>query len=124
VQQATQLNYLAWVHFVPPADPKSVLRYATEALELATRSGAAAQVAYSHAWTATALREFGRLDEAVTQASRSAEGFQAIGDTDAYVQALGVVGNLLRDQGRPLEALEQYNAMLALTGEPETRALG
>ena len=39
-QQAAQLNYLAWVHGIPPSDPQAMLRYAAEALDLAARSGA------------------------------------------------------------------------------------
>ncbi|MER6202289.1 helix-turn-helix domain-containing protein [Streptomyces sp. NPDC001586] len=113
-QQATQLNYLAWVHSVPPHDPKAMLRYAAEALELATRAGAAAQLAWSHEYTASALHALGQLDEAIAMSFRAAETFRAIGDVDSYVQSLAHVANCLRDDGRHAQALEQLLALLAL----------
>ena len=113
-QQATQLNYLAWVHWVPPSDPETMLRYATEALDLATRSGTTAQVAWSHQYIALALRMLGRLDEAAASASGAAEMFKTIGDTDGYVQSVGTFGDCLREAGRHTEALEQFLGLLAL----------
>ncbi|MGW2014754.1 helix-turn-helix domain-containing protein [Streptomyces sp. NPDC001927] len=113
-QQATQLNYLAWVHSVPPRDPKAMLRYAAEALELATRAGATAQIAWSQEYTATALHLLGQLDEAVAMSLRAAETFRGIHDIDSYVQSLAHVANCLRDDGRHAEALEQYLALVAL----------
>jgi tetratricopeptide (TPR) repeat protein/transcriptional regulator with XRE-family HTH domain len=113
-QQATQLNYLAWVHWVPPSDPEAMLRYATEALDLATRSGTTAQVAWSHQYIALALRVLGRLDEAAASASRAAEMFTTIGDTDGYVQSVATVGDCLREAGRHTEALQQFRTLLAL----------
>jgi tetratricopeptide (TPR) repeat protein len=119
-QQATQLNYLAWVHSVPPSDPEAGMRYAAEALELATRAGATAQIAWSHEYTASALRLLGRFDEAVTASSRAAKMFKTIGDIDAYVQSLAHIANCLLDEGRYTEALEQYLGLLALLDDPES----
>lgn len=120
-QQATQLNYLAWVHTVPPSDLQTVLRYAAEALQLATRAGSMAQIAWSHVYAGRALRLLGRLDEAVTYSSRAAETFKTIGDTDAYIQGLASIGNCLHDGGRCTEALEQFRTALALMDDPASR---
>ena len=119
-QQATQLNYLAWVHWVPPGDPETALRYATEALDLATRSGATVQVAWSHQYIALALRTLGRLDEAAASASRAAEMFQAVGDADGYFQGLSTFGDCLREEGRYTEALEQFLRLLALADDEDS----
>jgi tetratricopeptide (TPR) repeat protein/transcriptional regulator with XRE-family HTH domain len=116
-QQATQLNYLAWVHWVPPSDPEAMLRYATQALDLATQSDATAQIAWSRQYIALALRLLGRLDEAAASASSAAETFKSIGDIDAYVQSLASVGDCLRDEGRYTEALEQFRKLLALVND-------
>jgi len=116
-QQATQLNYLAWVHWVPPSDPETMLRYATEALDLATRSGTTAQVAWSHQYIALALRMLGRLDDAAASASGAAEMFKTIGDTDGYVQSVGTFGDCLREAGRHTEAQEQFLGLLALVDD-------
>ncbi|MFF3410519.1 helix-turn-helix domain-containing protein [Streptomyces sp. NPDC002742] len=113
-QQATQLNYLAWVHSVPPADPQAMLRYAAEALELAAQGGAKAQIAWSHEYTAGALLLLGRADEAIPLSLRAAETFKALGDMDSYVQTLANVANCLRDEGRYAEALRQFRTALAL----------
>ncbi|MFV5993700.1 helix-turn-helix domain-containing protein [Streptomyces sp. NPDC056231] len=120
VQQATQLNYLAWVHWVPPSDPQTMLRCTAAALDLATRSRATAQVAWSHQYTAQALHRLGRLDDAMASASRAAETFKTIGDTDSYVQSLAIVGNCLRDEGRYAEALEQFLEARALMDDEGT----
>ncbi|MCX4598023.1 helix-turn-helix domain-containing protein [Streptomyces sp. NBC_01549] len=119
-QQASQLNYLAWVHSVPPSDPEAVLRYTARALELATRGGATAQIAWSHEYAASAQRLLGRFGEAVTASSRAAEMFKTMGDIDAYVQCLAHIANCLLDEGRYTEALEQYLGLLALLEDPES----
>ncbi|MFE5943527.1 ATP-binding protein [Streptomyces sp. NPDC056480] len=117
-QQATQLNYLAWVHSVPPGDPEAVLRYATEARELATRCDATAQIAWAHEYTADALLMLGRHDEAVVSSSRAAEIFQAIGDIDSYVQSNAAITRCLYGDGRYAEALERYLDLLAVLDDP------
>ncbi|MYS19993.1 helix-turn-helix domain-containing protein [Streptomyces sp. SID4948] len=126
VQQADQLNRLAWLHWVPPGDPEKALRYASEALELAGRHGATAQVAWSQLGSGRALLLLGRLDEALVSASRSAAAFKAVGDVDAYAQSLSLIGHCLRDEGRHAESLEQFLAWLALADEmtPSVAVLG
>lgn len=113
-QQAAQLNYLAWVHWIPPSDPQAMLRYAAEALDLAAESGTQAQIAESHQYTARAQLLLGRLDEAAALAFSAAKTFNAIGDIDAYVQCLSLIGLCRRDEGRYAEALEQFRTALAL----------
>jgi tetratricopeptide (TPR) repeat protein/transcriptional regulator with XRE-family HTH domain len=112
-QQAAQLNHLAWVHGIPPSDPQAMLRYAAEALDLAAKSGAQAQIAWSQHYTARAQLLLGRPDEAAASAFSAAKTFDAIGDTDAYVQCLSLIGLCRRDEGRYAEALEQFRAALA-----------
>ncbi|MCX5015090.1 helix-turn-helix domain-containing protein [Streptomyces sp. NBC_00555] len=118
--QATQLNYLAWVHSVPPGDPQAVLRYAAEALELAIRADATAQIAWAHEYTAEALLLLGRHDEAIKSSSRAAEMFQAIGDIDSYIQSNAAIAKCHFDEGRYAEALERYLGLLAVLDDPES----
>jgi tetratricopeptide (TPR) repeat protein len=119
-RQAAQLNYLAWAHSVPPSDPPAMLRYATQALDLATRSGAAAQVAASHQSTGLALLTLGRLDEAARPATRAAEMFKALGDIDSYVQCLSLIGRCRFDEGRHSEALDCFRETLALIDDEQS----
>lgn len=119
-RQATQLNYLAWVHAVPPSDPEAVLRYTSKALELATRAGATAQIAWAYEYKASALRLLGQFDEAIAASSRSAQMFRTIGDIDSHVQCRAHIANCFLDEGRHAEALEQYLALLALLEDPES----
>ncbi|MFD9476250.1 tetratricopeptide repeat protein [Streptomyces nojiriensis] len=119
-QQATQLNYLAWVHSVPPGDPEAVLRYAAEALELAIRADATAQIAWSHEYTAEALLLLGRHDGAIESSSRAAEMFRSIGDMDSYVQSNAAIAKCLFEEGRYAEALERYLGLLAVLDDPES----
>lgn len=119
-QQATQLNYLAWVHWVPPSDPEAMLRCTAQALELAELSGATAQVAAAHDYTSRALLALERPDEAAAAAAVAAGMFQAAGDIDAYVQALSLIGHSRRMQGRLSEALQQYRRTLELVDDEDS----
>ena len=107
-RQANQLNALAWVHLVPRDDLQVALRYATQAMDFATISGATTEIATAHQIAGAALRGLGRLDEATASTTRSAEIFKANGDIDSYAQCLGALGTCLRDAGRFTEALQQY----------------
>lgn len=118
-RQAAQLNYLAWVHSVPPGDPQTMLRCATRALDLATRSGATAQIAASQQSTGRALLALGRLDEAVASASGAAETFKTLGDIDSYVQCLSLIGLCRHDEGRYSEALNYFRQALALIDDED-----
>lgn len=108
VRQACQLNSLAWVHLLPRDDPETALRYTTEAMDLATRSGSTAEIASALHHAGGALRRLGRLDEATASETRAAEMFKANGDFDAYCHCLGALGTCLRDAGHHAEALERY----------------
>ncbi|MFI6253601.1 transcriptional regulator, partial [Streptomyces sp. NPDC051016] len=113
-QQATQLNYLAWVNWVPPSDPEAMLRCTAQALELAESSGATAQVAAAHDYTSRALLALERPAEAAASAAVAAGMFQVVGDIDAYVQVLSQIGHCRRTEGRLAEALHQYRTTLEL----------
>lgn len=113
-QQATQLNYLAWVNWVPPTDPEAMLRCTAQALELAESSGATAQVAAAHDYTSRALLALERPAEAAASAAVAAGMFQGVGDIDAYVQVLSQIGHCRRTEGRLAEALHQYRTALEL----------
>jgi tetratricopeptide (TPR) repeat protein len=91
-----------------------MLRYAAEALDLAARSGAEAQIAGSHKSAAGAQLLLGRPDEAAALALSAAKTFNAIGDIDAYVQVLSLIGLCHRAEERYAEALEQFRTALAL----------
>ncbi|MFC8617290.1 helix-turn-helix domain-containing protein [Micromonospora purpureochromogenes] len=119
-QQAKQLNLLAWVHLVPRDDLEATLRYTAQAMDLATRSGATAQIAWAHQNAGAALRRLGRLDEATASATQAAEMFKANGDIDAYCQCLGALGACLRDAGRYMEALKQYLDLWALLNDDQS----
>ncbi|MFF5213197.1 hypothetical protein [Streptosporangium sp. NPDC000396] len=113
-QHATQLNYLAWVHLVPPADLQAVLLMASQVLELATRSGSRAQIAWAHQYTGTALRHLGRLSEAADSLTRSAQLFHTDADIDAYAQSLNALGDVLAADGHREAALEQFRHVMSL----------
>jgi len=68
----------------------------------------------SHQYSARAQLLLGRLDEATVAAFSAAKTFEAIGDIDAYVQCLSLIGLCRRDEGRYAEPLEQFRTALAL----------
>jgi transcriptional regulator with XRE-family HTH domain/tetratricopeptide (TPR) repeat protein len=114
VQEATQLNYLAWVHGIPLNDPEGALRHAARALDLATRSEATAQVAWAHNYMGVALRRLCRFEEAIAATTRAADAFKTLGDADAQVACVSSVGHCLREAGRSAEAAERYREALAI----------
>ncbi|MFE5023398.1 tetratricopeptide repeat protein [Streptomyces sp. NPDC056656] len=119
-QQATQLNYLAWVHGQPPADHETTLRYTAEARVLAVRSGATEQIVWSHLYAANALRLLGRLEEATESAARAVELAPSLKDAHAPYTCATNLGHCYRDTGRHAEALEQYRHALALVNDEES----
>ncbi|UBU08318.1 helix-turn-helix domain-containing protein [Nonomuraea gerenzanensis] len=116
-RQAEQVNMLAWVHLVPREDLETALRHTAQAMDLATRIGATAQIALAHHTAAGALRRLGRLDEAIAAETRAAQIYQAHGDIDRYAQCLGALGTCLRDAGHHAEALERYLALWDLLND-------
>ncbi|MEU8486729.1 helix-turn-helix domain-containing protein [Streptomyces sp. NPDC048641] len=119
-QQAAQLNYLAWVHGQPPAHHETTLRYTAEARALAVRGGATEQVVWSHVYSASALRQLGRLDEATESAARAAELAPSLKDAHASYTCATSLGHCYRDTGRHAEALEQYRHALVLVSDEES----
>ncbi|WP_089103598.1 tetratricopeptide repeat protein [Streptomyces hyaluromycini] len=115
-RHAAQLNHVAWVHGVQTLDAEAVLRCTAEAMDLAARSGATAQIAWAHCRAVPGYRLLGRLDEAAASASRAAEMFKGLGDTRAYCSSLVNLGLCRRDQGRHEEALESLREVVALAG--------
>ncbi|MFI9103000.1 ATP-binding protein [Streptomyces fildesensis] len=116
-QQATQLNYLAWVHGIPLNDPEAGLRYAAEALDLAVLGDSPVQIAWSHHYSAIALRKLGRSDEAIASASQATVMFETLGDTDSYYACISSLGHCLLDNRRYDEALERYREALTLVSD-------
>ncbi|MFD3941827.1 helix-turn-helix domain-containing protein [Streptomyces sp. NPDC058579] len=117
-RQAEQYNLLAWVHLVPRDDPETALRYAGQAMDLATRSGDTQNTASALHNAGGALRRLGRLDEATASETRAAELFKACGDIDSYSQCLAALGTCLRDAGHHAEALRRYLDVEALLDDP------
>ncbi|MFG1678680.1 ATP-binding protein [Nonomuraea sp. NPDC049269] len=116
-RQAAQLNMLAWVHLLPRDDPETALRYTAQAIDLATRSGATAQIGLAHHHAGGALRRLGRLDEAIAAETQAARIHLANGDMDRYCNSLAALGTCLRDAGDHTKALKQYLDVLALLND-------
>jgi tetratricopeptide (TPR) repeat protein len=93
------------------------LRYAAEALDLATGRGAPAQVAWAHQYASIALRQLHRLQEAAASAAQAAEMFKAVSDIDADCQCLASLADCLRDNGCYEEALDQNLEIYDLAGD-------
>jgi hypothetical protein len=74
----------AVIGFQTNGGAQAMLRYAAQALDLAAKSGAQAQIAESHQCTARAQLLLGRLDEAAALAFSAAKTYNAIGDIDGY----------------------------------------
>ncbi|MFI6521348.1 ATP-binding protein [Spirillospora sp. NPDC050679] len=110
--EATHLNYLAWAVSATEANHRKALDHALEALDLARAAGDRTQEAWALAYASYAARGLPDWERVADYAAQAADLFSAINDKEGYPQAKNVLGDALRNMGRPKEALEQHLALL------------
>lgn len=112
VLEATHLNYHAWALLTCEGRPHDSLDRSAEALAAAERAADARQQAWAYIYRGAALRRLGDHVTAAGHMHRAAALFEAVGDLPGSLQALHGHGMLLRDFGRPEEALASYHDTL------------
>lgn len=107
-EMAVQLNYLAWARNMCVFDYVGALAAADTALEAAREAGDELQVGWALGYGAGALQRLGRIGEAVARLRSSVAQFAGLSCGDsrlAELTALNALGQVLRMDGRPEEAL-------------------
>ncbi|MPY29797.1 helix-turn-helix domain-containing protein [Streptomyces adustus] len=108
-EEAVHLNYLAWAHNLCVHDPRAALVSADAALVAARDSEDGLQEGWALGYGAGALQRLGRTQEARTRLHEAA-GCLASQDSPqarlAELTILNTLGTLLRQIGRPAEALD------------------
>ncbi|PZO60464.1 MAG: hypothetical protein DI639_03065 [Leifsonia xyli] len=103
-------GHLAWAAHVERADHDLAGRHAEDALTAAERSGAVDLVAWGHYHVAWSLLEAGDGDGAEAHALAAVTGFEAEDDPVFLHQARGMLGLVLRAQGRHVESVASLHA--------------
>ncbi|GAV42308.1 ATP-binding protein [Streptomyces acidiscabies] len=110
-EEAVHLNYLAWAYNLCVHDPRAALPAAVEALAAARECGDGLQQGWALGYMAGGLHRLGRVDEA-EERLREATGCLAPQESPqarlAELSLLNALGTLLRQTGRPAEALDVH----------------
>ncbi|MGW1726489.1 NB-ARC domain-containing protein [Streptomyces sp. NPDC002306] len=107
-EEAVHLNYLAWACNICVYDHHAALAAADAALAAAREAGDRLQVGWALGYGAGALIRTGRPDEAITWLREADACLGALSTTQAVLGRLSVLstlGNTLRQQDQPAEAL-------------------
>ncbi|MFE2583864.1 helix-turn-helix domain-containing protein [Streptomyces sp. NPDC059378] len=108
-EEAVHLNYLAWAHNLCVHDPRAALVSADAALAAARDSADALQEGWALGYGAGALQRQGRTEEAHTRLREAARCLASQDSPQARLAELTILntlGTLLREIGRPAEALD------------------
>ena len=103
-------GHLAWAAHVERADHPLAARHATEALLAAERSGVPHLIAWGHYHVAWASLELGETEGAEAHALAAVAGFEEDPDPVFLHQARGLLGLVLRAQGRHGESVAALRA--------------
>nr|WP_258027742.1 AAA family ATPase [Curtobacterium sp. BH-2-1-1] len=103
-------GHLAWAAHIERADHALASHHAHEALSAAERSGASDLIAWGHYHVAWALLEQAEPNGAEAHALAAVTGFEAEDDPVFLHQALGMLGLVLRAQGRRTESVAALRA--------------
>ncbi|MHB9847659.1 ATP-binding protein [Streptomyces krungchingensis] len=108
-EEAVHLNYLAWSYNLCVHDPDAALTSADAALTAARECGDGLQEGWALGYGAGALHRLGRTEEAHGRLRKSAQCLAAQDSPQARLAELTILntlGTLLRQTGRPAEALD------------------
>ena len=118
-RQAEFLNYIAWTHsLLHRLDLRQTLAYAEQAMAAARAAGNVTQQAWAWQYTAYAHHNLGDHHAGRDAARQAAEGFEQIGDMDAYCQTLMLHGLLAVGLGEPAQGVRHFQAALELVEDP------
>ncbi|MEU9064803.1 helix-turn-helix domain-containing protein [Streptomyces sp. NPDC048430] len=117
VQEATQLNYLAWARLTCEGRHRDSLAHSAQALALAERAGDISQQAWAYVYQAGAYRKIGEYATAADHLSVASHLFASAGDIQGSLTALNGMGQTLSMSGRTEESLRAFRDALAFIEE-------
>lgn len=119
-EEATHLNYLAWAHNTCAHQPHAALEAADTALTAARACDDQLQTGWALGYGAGALHRLGRLGEAIARLRASADCHRdntSLPGRLAELTTLNCLGDVLREHGRPEEALGIHRRSLEICRE-------
>lgn len=121
VQEATQLNYLAWAHLICEGRYRDSLVDSAQALALAERAGDTSQQAWAHFYQASAYRRLSAYENAADHMARASRLFASADDLHGGLTTLHGRALVLLQSGRSEEALGAFQDTLAFIEEKSDR---
>ncbi|WP_146243419.1 helix-turn-helix domain-containing protein [Curtobacterium sp. MCLR17_034] len=106
-------GHLAWAAHIERADHLLAARHAAEALDAAERSGVGHLVSWGNYHVAWAALELGETEAAEAHVRAAVAGFEADPDPVFLHQARGLLGVVLRAQGRHTESVAELRTTVA-----------
>jgi tetratricopeptide (TPR) repeat protein/transcriptional regulator with XRE-family HTH domain len=117
--EVVHLNYLAWALSACESRHGDSIDVALQAFALARATGDVDQQGWALTYASWAARDLPDLERAAGYAAEAAALFQMSGDKGGYPQAKAILGDCLRNLGRPDEALRHHRELLAVLRDPE-----
>ncbi|MFF2936311.1 helix-turn-helix domain-containing protein [Streptomyces mirabilis] len=122
--QAVHLNHYSWTLTCCEHRYREAIERADEALECARRAQDASQQAWALMYAVFPHRQFGEIQQGFDKARAAADLFEAAGDSDGWIETMGLYGGTLRDSGRAEEALTQHERIVAFLDAPDCPVSG
>ncbi|WP_369148432.1 helix-turn-helix domain-containing protein [Streptomyces sp. R44] len=117
--QAVHLNHYSVVLGPSEHRYREAVERADEALEHARRAQDTSQQAWALANAILPHRRLGEIEEAFEKARAAADLFEAAGEYEGWIEAMGPHGVTLRELGRSEEALTQHQRIMAFLDAPD-----
>ncbi|MFJ7066056.1 helix-turn-helix domain-containing protein [Streptomyces sp. NPDC101115] len=122
--QAVHLNHYAVVLGPTEHRYRESIERADEALEYARRAQDTSQQAWALVNAVLPHRRLGEFQQAFEKARAAADLFEAAGEHEGWIEAMGPHGVTLRELGRAEEALTQHHRIIAFLDEADCPVSG
>jgi transcriptional regulator with XRE-family HTH domain/tetratricopeptide (TPR) repeat protein len=112
--ESTQLGYLAWADLTEQRDPRTALERAREALLAAQEADDDLALGWANLCQARVLHSLGDLEGAIRALTEATQVFDRVADLEGAAQARGIAGDVLREAGRPADAVAALRPVVDL----------
>jgi transcriptional regulator with XRE-family HTH domain/tetratricopeptide (TPR) repeat protein len=112
--ESTQLSHLAWADLTEQKDARAALERAREALLAAHEAGDDLALGRASLCQGAALRSLENLEGAIRALNEATRAFDRVPYPDGAAQARSIAGGVLREAGRPADAIAALRPVVDL----------
>jgi tetratricopeptide (TPR) repeat protein len=112
--ESTQLGYLAWADLTEQKDARGALEHAREALLAAQQADDDLALGWANLCQGRVLHSLGDLEGAIRALSEATQVFDRVVYLEGAAQARGIAGDVLREAGRPADAVAALRPLVDL----------